>query len=342
MMQEVVDELLLEAANEAAANAAQADAFACRLLVMAITHSSSIRRAAAGGTLARAGVQTCVPPGAAGASTARRMQAVAGRGTAEDAFAVSTADVSQKASYTSQAAPAVGSQDSCYTHVLGGMLQEMRRRRPSGMPLGHTQPLTPHLPPGTVVSKVCTAELQGTKCTQQHCNARDDFWLLLCLMPACCQAPGPTLHRPQQAQRIALSRMRPPLAASRGVWRHCAAPAARVQAPPQPTQRHLTVAVRERELWAGAALRPRMQRGSLPRPASLTDTSLLVPDALGYITALSGCPWGALLAAGTSKGALLVWDVRVDREARPLFQVCDAVKHKTQHTSCLIPGDAIE
>jgi hypothetical protein len=37
---------------------------------------------------------------------------------------------------------------------LRGMLWEMRGRRPSDTPYGHTQHLTPYLKPGTTVSKV--------------------------------------------------------------------------------------------------------------------------------------------------------------------------------------------
>lgn len=50
-------------------------------------------------------------------------------------------------------------------------------------------------------------------------------------------------------------------------------------------------------------LRPRMQRVALPAPADLANTSLLVPEALGSITALSGCPAGTFIAAGTSRQA---------------------------------------
>ncbi|WIA28042.1 hypothetical protein OEZ86_010628 [Tetradesmus obliquus] len=124
-----------------------------------------------------------------------------------------------------------------------------------------------------------------------------------------------------KARRIAVSRQRPPLAASAAVWARREAPRGRLEQGGWPTAAHLAAAMREREFWGQVVLRPRMQRASLPGPACLDNTSLLVPDALGAVTALSGCPAGTFLAAGTSRGALLVWDLRKDAAVTPWFQV---------------------
>ncbi|WIA07976.1 hypothetical protein OEZ85_007449 [Tetradesmus obliquus] len=124
-----------------------------------------------------------------------------------------------------------------------------------------------------------------------------------------------------KARRIAVSRQRPPLAASAAVWARREAPRGQLEQGGWPTAAHLAAAMREREFWGQVVLRPRMQRASLPGPACLENTSLLVPDALGAVTALSGCPAGTFLAAGTSRGALLVWDLRKDAAVTPWFQV---------------------
>lgn len=59
----------------------------------------------------------------------------------------------------------------------------------------------------------------------------------------CC----PALH---QAGRVAVSRLRPPLAASPGVWARREAPTGRLQPGGWPTAAHLAAAAREREFWA--------------------------------------------------------------------------------------------
>jgi hypothetical protein len=74
-------------------------------------------------------------------------------------------------------------------------------------------------------------------------------------------------------------------------------------------------------------VRPRMLKGTASSVAAartrpLCNTSLVVPDALGSITALSGCPAGTFIAVGTNRGSLLVWDVRSDAAVHPWFQVC--------------------
>ncbi|KAF6259108.1 hypothetical protein COO60DRAFT_1700968 [Scenedesmus sp. NREL 46B-D3] len=124
-----------------------------------------------------------------------------------------------------------------------------------------------------------------------------------------------------KARRIAVTRQRPPLAASAAVWARREAPTGRLEQGTWPTAAHLAAAVREREFWGKVALRPRMQRPPLPGPACLEATSLVVPEALGAVTALSGCPAGTFVAAGTSRGALLVWDLRKDAAVAPWFQV---------------------
>jgi hypothetical protein len=48
---------------------------------------------------------------------------------------------------------------------------------------------------------------------------------------------------------------------------------------------------------------------------------LAVPEGLGSVTALELSPCGCLLAAGTSRGALLVWDVSRTTPADPLYKV---------------------
>lgn len=81
----------------------------------------------------------------------------------------------------------------------------------------------------------------------------------------------------------------------------------------------------------------------VPPPSSSSPTappvsSLVVPSALGSITCLSGSPSGTLLAAGTDRGALLVWDVSREQPGPPVFQVSNflyrvyrsCVKHAQQ------------
>jgi hypothetical protein len=69
----------------------------------------------------------------------------------------------------------------------------------------------------------------------------------------------------------------------------------------------------------------------VPAPRSALPTappvsSLLVPPALGSISCMSAGPNGVLLAAGTDKGAVVVWDVSSDQPGPPLFQVSESAE----------------
>jgi hypothetical protein len=70
---------------------------------------------------------------------------------------------------------------------------------------------------------------------------------------------------------------------------------------PAALQKSFTLCLSQPDCCLQVTLRPRMQRALLPGPARLDNTSLLVPEALGSVTALSGCPAGTFLAAGTSR-----------------------------------------
>jgi hypothetical protein len=62
-----------------------------------------------------------------------------------------------------------------------------------------------------------------------------------------------------------------------------------------------------------------------PKTASPTAppvSSCTVPPALGAISCVAASPARHLLAVGTDRGAVLVWDVSSDTPAAPLFQVC--------------------
>lgn len=59
-----------------------------------------------------------------------------------------------------------------------------------------------------------------------------------------------------QARRIAVSRQRPPLAASAAVWARREAPRRRLEQGGWPTAAHLAAAMREREFWGQVCLVP--------------------------------------------------------------------------------------
>ncbi|GLC73006.1 hypothetical protein PLESTF_001319000 [Pleodorina starrii] len=127
----------------------------------------------------------------------------------------------------------------------------------------------------------------------------------------------PPYVRVTRAQRLAVQRVRPPLAAGPSVWRQLlrdAEPAVRCPAAPWPPGPDTAVATgRERLFWAQVAMRPtHLTAKGLPMAQVFRD--------LGPVTCLSASPNGAFLALGTAPGALLVFQMRGPPVA-PWFQV---------------------
>lgn len=137
-----------------------------------------------------------------------------------------------------------------------------------------------------------------------------------------------TLSQPTapQAQRLALSRARPPLSAAPSVWSRRREPIAPLDHAPWPHAAHAAAAVTERAFWSRVALRPLMQPGGREAAAAAAAGrvpvgGLTVGKDVGYVTVLSAAPSGAFLAAGTSHGAVVVWNLREDQHKDPWYQV---------------------
>jgi hypothetical protein len=167
-----------------------------------------------------------------------------------------------------------------YLTGLAAMLAEMRAQRPADTPFGHTQQLQPRFPRGAKVGK---------------------------------------------AQRLAAGRARPPLAAAPSVWARRREAPAGLEHAPWPRAAHAAAAALERAFWARVPLRPLIQPGGAKGAAAAASGAepvrgLTVNADLGCVNVAVAAPNGRFLAVGTSRGAVLVWDLREDRPAAAWFQ----------------------
>jgi len=131
-----------------------------------------------------------------------------------------------------------------------------------------------------------------------------------------------------KAQRLALNRARPPLAAAPSVWARRQEPISSLDHATWPHSAHATAAAAERAFWAQCALRPVMQPGGAKGAAAAASGAapvrgLSAPAELGHVTAAAMS--SKFLAVGTAFGAVLVWSVLEDRSCEPLFQVCAVI-----------------
>lgn len=227
-----------------------------------------------------------------------------------------------------------------YMSALTAMLHEMRAARPRGTPFGHTQPLQAQFRPGAKASKVrarvcagALARLRALRIPGQPCIAAAHGTMLEPTSPVAQSARAPSTSPARQAQRLAMGRARAPLAAAPSVW-------ARRQARPTSLGHaqwsgpaHAAAARRERAFWARAVLRPltvqpgtggganKAAGGKAAGPAL---RPLTLPEAAGYVTALSAAPCGRFVAAGGARGGVGVWDLGHGAPSEPWLLVSSA------------------
>jgi hypothetical protein len=151
-------------------------------------------------------------------------------------------------------------------------------------------------------------------------------------------APRFTLVWPQ-AQRLAVGRARAPLAAAPSVWARRHEAVSRLDHAPWPHAAHAAAAATERTFWSRLSLRPMMQPGGAKGAAAAASGAapvrgLELPRDHGCVTAISTSPSGVFLAAGTSLGTVLVWDVREDRPRAAWFQVGASEHHTAAAAGC--------